>query len=853
MEMYGDLTFIDAALCQARNVVIDTHTTAERVAFVTAVSGQIVYDSTSQSYWFFNGTVWGELGSSSDVATLQAEVDAIETTIGAMIQADGTLDSTAANALTNVTGATSISDVLTQLDAAIEGADTLAEMNDVTLTAPSNGDFLTYNTTTSQWENVAASSVGGNSWSTIVTDSGTIVSSQISDSLSVTGVAGSGMRTAATTAGTDETLGVAMAIGKLTAIAPAQDTYVSLIGSDLAVSFAGTTDVAPKRTNVEDMFKTLNVPYNLAGANGMLVKTADDIYATAIAAASTTANLKGLNVTNGDGSTGTIDVGLDVNGLTALTPVLGVDEFVVYDVANTENKKVTLTDLSAGIIAAGVSLDDLSDVTITGTPSTDSFLSFDGTDWVNTDVAGTLVKLDVYTKTESNNAFVDVSGDTMTGALNMGTNEITNVGTPTADSSAANKIYVDSKAAGLSHKNAVIAATTGNITLSGTQTIDGVSVVAGDRVLVKDQTAAAENGIYVVDAAGWTRASDFDSISPIDEVNTAAVWVGQGTTLANTGFTVTSIVATLDTDDVTWAQFNGASGVSAGAGLSKTGNTLDVIFGAGLTELPSDGVGIDLYADEALHLTTDGSDDSTAAGSKLQLRIDGSTITSAHAGLKVSTAGITETELNASVAGDGITGGAGTALSVDFVAASPLSITGGKLDIADDAILNAKLLNSAITAAADVGTDVAVELGKKLTVVGGTGLSTTVADVAGDATVTVDWTASTADLSDVSTTAATVGQVLVSDGTDYAPKAIQFIGDITTASTTWAIAHSLGQKFVTVAIYNASDEKIIPQSVTLTDADNLVVTFNVAVAGTISVMGVAGTPVTTVSGGPGGA
>ena len=58
-------------------------------------------------------------------------------------------------------------------------------------------------------------------------------------------------------------------------------------------------------------------------------------------------------------------------------------------------------------------------------------------------------------------------------------------------------------------------ATTANITLSGTQTIDGVAVVAGDRVLVKNQTNAAQNGIYVVSAGAWTRATDFDSSTDI--------------------------------------------------------------------------------------------------------------------------------------------------------------------------------------------------------------------------------------------------------------------------------------------------------------------------------------------------
>ncbi len=167
-----------------------------------------------------------------------------------------------------------------------------------------------------------------------------------------------------------------------------------------------------------------------------------------------------------------------------------------------------------------------------------------------------------------------LTGGTLTGALAMSTNKITGLGTPTADTDAANKSYVDSVAQGIDAKASCRAATTGNISLSGTQTIDGVAVIAGDRVLVKDQSSAAENGIYVAAAGAWSRASDANTW---DELVSAFTFVEQGTTNGNNGYICTiSAGGTLGVTAVTWAQFSGAGQINAGTGMSKTGNTLNV-------------------------------------------------------------------------------------------------------------------------------------------------------------------------------------------------------------------------------------------------------------------------------------
>jgi len=146
---------------------------------------------------------------------------------------------------------------------------------------------------------------------------------------------------------------------------------------------------------------------------------------------------------------------------------------------------------------------------------------------------------------------------------------------PTQSGHLANKAYVDATAQGLDVKDSVRAATTGNITLSNTQTIDGVSLASGNRVLVKNQTDATENGIYiVVDGGNWTRSNDMDAPS---EIKGAFTFVEEGTNNAAAGFVQSGAgTITIGTSNIEFTQFSGAGSVTAGEGLDKTGNTLSV-------------------------------------------------------------------------------------------------------------------------------------------------------------------------------------------------------------------------------------------------------------------------------------
>lgn len=172
------------------------------------------------------------------------------------------------------------------------------------------------------------------------------------------------------------------------------------------------------------------------------------------------------------------------------------------------------------------------------------------------------------------------TGGSMTGTLTFsGGATVTGLPTPSANGDAASKAYVDSQvsavAQGASWKANAQAGSTGNLTLSGTQTIDGYAAQVSDRVLVKDQTTQSENGVYVVAAGAWTRATDADLGS---EVKGMAILVLNGTVNALTQWVNTnSATPVIGTDAITYTILQGSGTTyTAGTGLTLTGNQFSI-------------------------------------------------------------------------------------------------------------------------------------------------------------------------------------------------------------------------------------------------------------------------------------
>ena len=182
--------------------------------------------------------------------------------------------------------------------------------------------------------------------------------------------------------------------------------------------------------------------------------------------------------------------------------------------------------------------------------------------------------------------------------------------TQTALNAKATTAYVDSIKQGLDTKDSCVCATTANITLSGTQTIDTISVSADDRVLVKNQSDASENGIYLCKSGSWVRTDDANANA--DVTTGLYTWIEKGSQ-SDTGWILTTEGAiTVDTTDLSFTQFSGAGQITAGDGLVKSGNTITLNVDDSSVEINSD----------ALRLKAAGVTNAMLAGSIAKSKVD---------------------------------------------------------------------------------------------------------------------------------------------------------------------------------------------------------------------------------------
>jgi hypothetical protein len=348
--------------------------------------------------------------------------------------------------------------------------------------------------------------------------------------------------------------------------------------------------------------------------------------------------------------------------LDAIAALAGTTGFLKKTAANT-----WALDTSA-YLTGNQSISVSGDATGSGTTSIALTLANSGV------TAGTYTKVTVDAKgrvtTGATASISDLSVPSADVAFNA--KKITGLADPTSAQDAATKNYVDSVAQGLDVKTSVRAATTANITVSATQTIDGVALIAGDRVLVKNQTTASQNGIYVVAAGAWSRAADNDTWA---ELVSAFVFVESGTVNGDTGW-VCSVDpgGTLGTTNVTFAQFSGAGTYLNGNGLSLTGNTFAVVGTANRITVGAGGVDIaSTYVGQATITTLGTITTGTWNGTAIGVAYGGSGATSLTGYLKgngTSAFTASSTIPNTDISGLG---------TMSTQAASGVAITGGSI------------------------------------------------------------------------------------------------------------------------------------------------------------------------------
>lgn len=370
------------------------------------------------------------------------------------------------------------------------------------------------------------------------------------------------------------------------------------------------------------------------------------------------------------------------------------------------------------------------------------------------------------------------AGGQMSGGIDMSNNAITNLPAPVNPGDAATKAFVEAMAAGLDFQ------------------ADVLDIQVDDTL----QPSLVNGARYIITNAGNLHA-DFGTIADIAngdivQYDGEEFVIAYDVSAAGPGAIAWNRAAGsfYVWDGTTWSQFGGLSGITAGIGLEKTGNVLDVKLGDNITV---DGNG-------ALTVTADEATGLKYTNDQLQLVRDGTTLAASAAGVKVADAGITATQLAATAFGDGLSGGAGTAVSIKLAPDSGLTLDATGLAF-DDTALDALVKKSGDTM---------------------TGALVLAADPA------ADLEAATKQYVDA-----------VRTDLETAVEGSHFVYDGNVSAATHQVIHNIGSKYCNVTVVDSADNVIIPDSVSFDDANTLTVGFASAITCKVIVTGLYVAPV----------